>query len=98
MDEKRIQNVTWEPGSRRPLGRPRTEWQDNIKFYVKDVGMSNGIGSCCLSFDPMAGCFEHYVKGEAFIYCSSFKFSRKTVLRVKQLQLTHCSEREFGWI
>ena len=26
MDEKRIQNVTWEPGSRRPLGRPRTEW------------------------------------------------------------------------
>jgi hypothetical protein len=52
--------------------------------YVEDVGMSNGIGSCCLSFDPMAGCFEHYVKVEAFIYCSRFRFSRKTVLRVKR--------------
>jgi len=35
MDEKLILNVTWEPGSRRPLERPRTEWFDNIKVYVK---------------------------------------------------------------
>ena len=60
--------------------------------------MNYGIDSCCLSVDPMAGCFEHYVQGEAFIYCSSFKFSRQTALRVMRLQLTHCSEREAGWI
>ena len=66
-------------------------------MYVKEVGMSYGIDSCCLSVD-MAGCFERYVKDEAFIYCSSFKFSRKTALPIIRLQLTHCSEQEAGWM
>jgi hypothetical protein len=26
------------PGGRRPLGRPRHRWDDNVKVYVKDVG------------------------------------------------------------
>ena len=27
-----------KPGGRRPLGRPRHRWDDNIKIYVQEVG------------------------------------------------------------
>jgi hypothetical protein len=29
-----------KPGGRRPLGRPRRRWVDNIKMYVSEIGWS----------------------------------------------------------
>ena len=30
--------VVRKPGGKRPLGRPRRRWQDNIKMDIQDVG------------------------------------------------------------
>jgi hypothetical protein len=27
-----------KPGGKRPLGRPRLRWEDNIKMYLEEVG------------------------------------------------------------
>ena len=27
---------------KRPLGRPRRRWEDNIKMYLRDVGCDHG--------------------------------------------------------
>jgi hypothetical protein len=31
-----------KPESKRPLGRPRRRWEDNIKMYLQEVGGSRG--------------------------------------------------------
>jgi hypothetical protein len=31
------------PEGRRPLGRPRLRWEDNIKIYVQEVGWGHGL-------------------------------------------------------
>ena len=31
-----------KPGGKRPLGRPRHRWEDNIKMYLQEVGGSCG--------------------------------------------------------
>ena len=33
-----------KPEGKRPLGRPRRRWEDNIKMYLKDVGRVGGTG------------------------------------------------------
>ena len=33
-----------KPEGRRPLGRPRRRWVDNIRMDVRDVGMWTGLG------------------------------------------------------
>jgi hypothetical protein len=30
--------LVWKPEGRRPLGRPRRRWEDNIKMYVGGIG------------------------------------------------------------
>jgi hypothetical protein len=30
--------LVWRPEGRRPLGRPRHIWEDNIKMYIQEVG------------------------------------------------------------
>jgi hypothetical protein len=30
--------VVWKPEGKRPLGRPRHRWEDNIKVDVQEVG------------------------------------------------------------
>jgi hypothetical protein len=30
--------LVWRPEGKRPLGRPRTRWEDNIKMYLQEVG------------------------------------------------------------
>jgi len=30
--------VVWKPEGKRPLGRPRRRWQDNIKMDLQEVG------------------------------------------------------------
>jgi hypothetical protein len=31
------------PEGRRPLGRPRRRWEDNIKIYLQEVGWGHGL-------------------------------------------------------
>jgi hypothetical protein len=33
---------TWNPEGRRPLGRPRHRWKDNIRMDLQDVGVWSG--------------------------------------------------------
>jgi len=37
-EERRIQGFGGEPDGKRPLGRPRRRWKDNIKMDLQDVG------------------------------------------------------------
>jgi len=30
--------LVWKPGGKRPLGRPRRRWEDNIKMELQEVG------------------------------------------------------------
>ena len=30
--------LVWKPEGKRPLGRPRRRWEDNIKMYLQEVG------------------------------------------------------------
>jgi hypothetical protein len=32
-----------KPEGRRPLGRPRCRWEDNIKMYFREVGWGNEL-------------------------------------------------------
>jgi len=33
-----------KPEGRRPLGRPRSRWVDNIRMYLQDMGIWTGLG------------------------------------------------------
>jgi hypothetical protein len=33
------------PEGKRPLGRPRRKWEDNIKMHLQEVGGGFGVGS-----------------------------------------------------
>ena len=34
--------LVWKPEGKRPLGRPRRRWQDNIKMELQEVGGACG--------------------------------------------------------
>ena len=34
--------LVWKPEGKRPLGRPRRRWEDNIKMDLKGVGGGRG--------------------------------------------------------
>jgi hypothetical protein len=34
--------LVWKPEGKRPLGRPRSRWEDNIKMDLQDVGGGRG--------------------------------------------------------
>ena len=40
MGEKRgvYRVLVWKHEGKRPLGRPRRRWEDNIKMYLQEVG------------------------------------------------------------
>jgi hypothetical protein len=35
--ERCLQGVGWEPKGKRPLGRPRHRWEDNIKMDLREI-------------------------------------------------------------
>jgi hypothetical protein len=37
-EEKRIQGLVGKPERKKPLGRPRHRWEDNITMDIQDVG------------------------------------------------------------
>ena len=40
---------------RRPLGRPRRRWEDNVKMDLRDVGWGALTGSICLRLETGGG-------------------------------------------
>jgi hypothetical protein len=36
------------PGGKRPPGRPRRRWEDNIKMDIREIGIDGGTGFCWL--------------------------------------------------
>ena len=32
----------YEPTGKRPLGRPRRRWEDNIRMYLEEIGINAG--------------------------------------------------------
>ena len=34
--------LTSKPTGKRPLGRPRRRWEDNIRMYLKEIGINAG--------------------------------------------------------
>jgi hypothetical protein len=36
--ERRVQGLVEKPEGKRPLGRPRRRWEDNIKLDLQDLG------------------------------------------------------------
>ena len=36
--------VTGTPAGKRPLGRPRRRWEDNIRMDLEEIGINAGIG------------------------------------------------------
>jgi hypothetical protein len=36
-EERRIQRFGWEPEGKKPLGRHRNRWKDNIKMNFQEV-------------------------------------------------------------
>jgi hypothetical protein len=37
-EERRIQRLVGKPEGKRPLGRPRRRWEDNIKMDLQEAG------------------------------------------------------------
>ena len=35
------QNVTGKPTGKRPLGRPRRRWEDNIRMDLEEIGINS---------------------------------------------------------
>jgi len=33
-----------KPERKRPLGRPRSRWEDNIRMDLQEVGLGHGLG------------------------------------------------------
>jgi hypothetical protein len=42
-EERYIQGLMGKPEGRRPLGRPRRRWEDNIKMDLREVGWEHGL-------------------------------------------------------
>ena len=44
MEEGRFVHkvLVWKPEGKRPLGRPRRRWEDNIKMNLEEVGKGCG--------------------------------------------------------
>jgi hypothetical protein len=43
------------PESKRPLGRPRSRWEDNIKLDIREIGIDGGTGSNWLRIGSSGG-------------------------------------------
>jgi len=44
-----------KPEGKRPMGRPRHRWEDNIKMYLQDVGVGVWTGSSWLRIGTGGG-------------------------------------------
>jgi hypothetical protein len=59
--EKRVvyRGLTWKPEEKRPLGRPRRRWEDDIKMDIEEVGWEHGLDSFGSVYGELMGCNEN---------------------------------------
>ena len=59
MEEGRsaLKILAGKPTGNRPLGRPRRRWEDNIRIYLKEIGIQ-GIGLIWLRIGITGGACE----------------------------------------
>jgi len=54
-----------KPEGKRPLGRPRRRWKDNIKMHLQEVGWGSGLGQ-------VAGFCKYVIEHWGSIKCREF--------------------------
>jgi hypothetical protein len=58
--ERCLQGFGWEARrERRPLGRPRRRWEDNIKMYLREIGIDGANWIKLAQESPVASFWEH---------------------------------------
>ena len=57
-EERCIQGFGGEPEGRRPLGRPKHRWEDNIKMDLREVGWEHGLDRSGSGHGQVAGFCE----------------------------------------
>jgi hypothetical protein len=74
MGERRGVYWVWveKPEGKRPLGRPRRRWEDNIKMDLQEVGCRGMTGSSWLRIGHVAGTCEYGNEPSGPIKCGEF--------------------------
>jgi hypothetical protein len=59
-EERKVYKVlVGKPEGKRPLGRPRRRLEDEIRMYLREIGLGVcGLNSTGLGQGPVAGCCE----------------------------------------
>jgi hypothetical protein len=61
------------PERRRPLGRPRHRWEDNIKMNLREIGFGGcGLDSFGSGYRQVVGSCEHSNEPSGSIKCGEF--------------------------
>jgi hypothetical protein len=73
-DKKRVQSFVGKIRRKRPLGRRRRKWADNIKIDHRHVSYRNkmegrGLDSSGSGYGQVTGCSEHINEPSSFIKC-----------------------------
>jgi hypothetical protein len=58
-----------KPEGKRPLGRPRSMWVDNIKMNLRDIGWDGIDWIDLCQEEPVEGSCEHGNEPSGFIKC-----------------------------
>jgi len=67
-----IKGLVGKPEGKRPLGRPRRRWEDNIKMDLKGVGWVELSGLIWLRIGEGSGRFKCANEPSDFIKCGEF--------------------------
>jgi hypothetical protein len=74
MGERRgaYRALVGKPEGRRPLGRPRRRWEDNIKMDLSEVGWGHGLDQSGSGQGQVAGSCEYGDEPSGSIKCGEF--------------------------
>ena len=61
-----------KPERRRPLGRPRRRWEDNIEIDLREVGWGHGLDRCVAGQEPVAASCKCDNEHSCSIKCGKF--------------------------
>ena len=65
--------LVWKPEGKRPLGRPRCRWEDNIKLDIQEVGCGGcGLDRAGSELGQVAGTCECGNEPSSSIKCGEF--------------------------
>jgi len=58
-----------KPEGKKPLRRPRSRWEDNIKMFLQEVGWLHGLDCSDSGYWQVAGCCK-CIKFDIFFWLS----------------------------